>query len=193
MRTFSNTGWGGRVPSAYPGGNTATLANGSVLPTSNEGNPTNTLGPGATMPLGSQPARSNPGRRGRAQMPQSWQSGGQNGSTPWQSQQLAANEASGQPVEVSAGVWVYPNGQPVTGAQLAALNSASTVLPASSDAENATVLAEEQAATASTTATATPAATSWLDESTITSSYTNGQVVLAGGAILGLIYLFKRH
>jgi choline dehydrogenase-like flavoprotein len=156
------------------------------------------LGPGVTMPAGSGGWQPPPIVGSGSRPVQSWQGrhGGQGGGYS-QAQQLAINEASGQPLEVSAGVWVYPNGQPVTGEQLAALNSASTVLPAASDAEGNTILAEEQAAQAAAapaTATATTTTgTSWLDENTITSSYTNGQVVLAGGLVLALVYLFKRR
>lgn len=126
------------------------------------------------------------GRQGPRSEPQ----GPPGGWPAWQQQQ---NQASGQPVEVSAGVWVYPNGQPVTGAQLQALNSASTVLPASANAENATVLAAQQAADlAASTSAATPT-TSYFSESTLIPPYTNGAVlgIGAGGAIL--LYLFMRR
>ena len=142
-----------------------TFANGSNGSASTA---TQTYGPGATMPYGS---------RGRP----AWQPS------------LEADEASGQPVEVSPGVWVYPNGQPVTGAQLAALNSASTVLPTSMNAENNTILAEEQpAATATPSTTTTTTTTSYFSQSTLYPPYTNGQVLAVGGGVAALLYLFMK-
>lgn len=163
----SSVQWGGRLPPTHRTPIAVTSSGQAV----SGGSATPSNGPGQTNPRGSY------GDRGRSQIQSSWQQ--------------QQNQSSGQPLEVSSGVWVYPNGQRVTGSTLSALNSASTVLPSSMSAENNTLLAEEQAATAAATVpAATTTTTSYFSESTIYPPYTNGQVLLIGGGAAVLLYLF---
>jgi hypothetical protein len=200
MRTSINSPyWGGQPPSAGQASLPVQFSNGTsaTLPTGTQ-QITEYGGPGATIPTGMNETSdyAGPGATMPAESQPTTHRGG-HGSQGGQSQaQLAANQASGNPVEVGAGVWVYPNGQIVTGAQLQALNSASTVQQASSASTDAALLAQEQAAAAATATTATTATTtSWLDESTIapTLNLTNGQVVMYAGAALAAFYLLKKR
>ena len=121
--------WGGQPPSAGQARLPVQFSNGTsaTLPTGTQ-QITEYGGPGATIPTGMNETSdyAGPGATMPAESQPTTHRGG-HGSQGGQSQaQLAANQASGNPVEVGAGVWVYPNGQLVTGAQLQALNSAST-------------------------------------------------------------------
>lgn len=189
--------WGGSLPSLA-------VTSGGQTYSASTVEPSPSAGPGQTMPAEYRQGNRGGGSGGPGQSNGggNWGSSGGNwGSNGggWQSQQqLQTDEASGQPVEVSAGVWVWPNGQPVTGQMLTSLNSESTVLPTSMDAENSTLAdqeAEEEAAAAGTTSTTatTTTSTSWFDESTLMANYTNGQVVMVGGGILAVLYFFMKR
>ena len=163
---------GGTRNPIYTGRAPLQLANGSAINPSPATNPgSGWQGPGPTMPAGYQ------------QQQQAWQ----------QQQQLQESGGSG-PVEIEPGVYVWPNGQQLTPQEVQSLNLEGVVSQGPTNA--AELLAQEEATAAvPATATAAPATTSasWLDENTITASYTNGQVLLAAGAVLGLVYLFKKR
>jgi hypothetical protein len=159
--------WGGSMPPMYrlP----ATMANGqsvqALAATSNKGN-----GPGVTMP-----AEYGSGMRQPTSLRQ------------LQSQQAAQTG----PIEISAGVYVWPNGQQLTAAEMQALNLQDVVSQAPTT--SAELLAQESAAATPATTATTTTSTSWLDENTITSSYTNGQVVLAGAAAFAVFWFLKKR
>lgn len=159
---------GGTRNPIYTGRAPLQLANGSAI------NPS----PATSGPLGPVPS-----------MPAGWQAQQQ----AWQQQQQLQESGGSGPVEIEPGVYVWPNGQQLTPAEVQSLNLEGVVSQGPTNA--AELLAQEEATAAPATATAAAATSSpsWLDENTITASYTNGQVVLAGGAVLGLVYLFKKR
>ena len=128
-------------------------------------------GPGATMPAGS------------------YYGAGMRQPSSLRTMQDQAAQQNG-PVQISPGVYVWPNGQPLTAAEVQALNLQNVVSQAPTTSAELTA---QEATAATTTAATTAATTSWLDENTITANYTNGQVVLAGAAAVALFWFLKKR